>query len=1264
MAFTYTLGGKTVGGTPSGPTVSIGGKQVPVTTVSKTSSIGRSMSGGSASFGGGLPSTKSKVGGISTVLQQQAAAKRAEIIRAADLRARTQQLKDRDASLGQEKLQLASQKKVLDALQARINEAAKKPFTTEPYYNKLIRDYENKSKAFENKTGTYNSLVSNRNARARGLAEQFQVEQAKEMREYNPDVSLKRTSGGTLYSKFRSGGIAEVKPTQKSYGTLGRSPKPGEIKTGTPLKTGKEIYEQAERSALLPQHPLVTKLKTERIATLSKLEFAEAKRLEEKVPMVSSITGLVNPVRKIGSEPEYVSSFPAEPYTIARHTTESAGASAAIMGGLGLLGGPVGVTGGAITGATWGTVYGLGSYGVGAATEWGIDMAKGFGYDPLKPTKEGAESFVKGKSVLGTKSLYEDFVSGSYGQRVGKRGKRAAAETASVIGGTILALKFPGSRVSSAISSKVLSFGSVTPGVTKGVPEMELITDFTKPATLKQLQATTKLKGGKPIYTYRTGHSTLEEMFPSKAKSLFLRLQGKSTNEILLKGADPSKTAGWRKSAEWTPTFFSIEPSTTPTLSLQKTAVKTLKKTKWGTIDLTTVKLPTRTTAEKFTSKWLQQSDDLALHGSRNLYAQKGIKFPSSKDFDFKILLKGSEVSQAEQIGMKKAEEFGLGIYGKGNFTTFWSKSKKISGVVSKGKGVAQFHPIPEGSIPIRTTGKGVKLESLEENLRFFWENAQAGLPRAAQKDLPKLKQFVELQKGMKVPSIFKETKPGEKVLVYGGYLGIGKGGSESSKTLNLLPKSKKFIYSTKVPIIETPRLKGETLGDWQKRWMLKSGKTQIDISNILGTSTEGQVTVATSYAPSWAKEGLPGTMMKKITSPGFTFFTEKIPPPSIIAKSKRLSTLWEKIPIVSKRQHLVNLFEVELLPVAGKGATKAVVKSIVKKTKVFDVGKYTSSYSPSYSRSALELGSQFGFGLSKFASPTSKTAYFGLLPSYGTSYAKSFVSSLISSPSKSKFASLISYPSKLKYKSSYSSPSASKSIYRSPSRSVYKSPSQSKYPSSSKIVYSSKSASKSKYKSPYPSPYTSYYSSPSKSKYPSKSSYGSSYPSPYPSKYYSGLSYSSGGGSPVPSGGKYRRGTGKFGYKVFVRGKGKKTAKGFKSGEFIQATTGVLSRKEAMAFGQSLVAGTAKRTFKLVPAVGQRAKVKRLPKFRPEMFRTKGRTFVEKTKFAIDTSGERRSITQAGLQKLRFSPKLRKRKVIRKKKLKKQSKKKRRKKK
>jgi len=111
---------------------------------------------------------------------------------------------------------------------------------------------------------------------------------------------------------------------------------------------------------------------------------------------------------------------------------------------------------------------------------------------------------------------------------------------------------------------------------------------------------------------------------------------------------------------------------------------------------------------------------------------------------------------------------------------------------------------------------------------------------------------------------------------------------------------------------------------------------------------------------------------------------------------------------------------------------------------------------------------------------------------------------------------------------------------------------------------------------------------------------------------------------------------TGIGGYQVQVRGKGRKTRSGWQPGKFKPAVKGVLPRKQALALGQSKVAGTAPRTFKLVPTIGKPAQIGKIPKFRPEMFYKKGRTYIEKTRFAIDQPGERKAITEKGISTLK----------------------------
>ena len=127
----------------------------------------------------------------------------------------------------------------------------------------------------------------------------------------------------------------------------------------------------------------------------------------------------------------------------------------------------------------------------------------------------------------------------------------------------------------------------------------------------------------------------------------------------------------------------------------------------------------------------------------------------------------------------------------------------------------------------------------------------------------------------------------------------------------------------------------------------------------------------------------------------------------------------------------------------------------------------------------------------------------------------------------------------------------------------------------------------------------------------------------------------------PLPAITKKKRKGSVSGYHVLVRGSGKKTSQGkWLPGAFKKAVTGVLSRKQALALGQSRVANTAKRTFRLVKATGTPAKkVGKLAKFNPAMFRKSKGKYTEKNAWAINTPGERAAITSRGLATLRKRP-------------------------
>ena len=458
------------------------------------------------------------------------------------------------------------------------------------------------------------------------------------------------------------------------------------------------------------------------------------------------------------------------------------------------------------------------------------------------------------------------------------------------------------------------------------------------------------------------------------------------------------------------------------------------------------------------------------------------------------------------------------------------------------------------------------------------------------------------------------------------GYAGIGDSYSSAEKTLNLLPSQPQFYYTQPKFVQYTGKGK-DSLATWFRKWMGKSGSIQVDPSNILGTSIEGQLTTPTAYTPLWAKGGLQGSTLKLVKNQGYTFYKQPLTAPSYISWSKRLSNLWGKAPLISSKYHLINLYSTELKPVAGAVAFKAAGKM-----PVLDVGKYMSNYAPSYGRSASEVAYQLALGSGALKSSSKKATH--NLSSFMSSKSKSLLKFNYpsSSYSKSVMSSYIS-PSKSSIQSSYSSPSRSKGS--SPSKSISRSPYSSPYSSPSRGSSPSKSISKSPYPSYYSSPYKSLY----QSRYPSRSSYPSPYPSPYPSSSKGSSSYTGGSGTPgssllfssVKRSSKGSRGSG---HKVLIRAKGKKTKTGWKKGAWKRLNKKVYSERDAYALGGSNVMREPRRSFKVVRGSGKLSRF--LGSWDKSMFRKgKDNSMIEISKHAIDSPSEIRGITMLGLQSL-----------------------------
>ena len=974
---------------PGASTYGKGGEATKVTHVGSgyvpgSGSIGRSYPTQiyGASFGGG----SSPVGKYTSVIQQQASGKLGKIVDpviARDLQKRTQQLTDRDSSLGAVKGELNSQKKVLDALQKRIDEAAKKPFTTDVYYNKLILDYKAKQSAFEDKTNTYNVLVGSRNAVARGLADQYQVKQAKDLKEYYANVELKRTKGGTLYSKFSGGGIDEVK-------------------------------------------------------------------------------------RSIGE----------------KRTIE------------------------------------------------GPPLREQFGLEAAEATRVGARI---------EKEARERAFSGEIG---GLPGKYALQKEK---------LKDIERKASFASTGPLAGFG-LTPGERKVEPIIrESVAKFEGP-TRQRVKLLEEQRKQNPLLAIPIGWEELSTGGEITGRGYFAEVAGK----------EPKEVTKFKSKAQKTTTEF---------LGLQRTPL--------GTDEFSLFAGTREERQAKFgaAGRGITQlaALELAFAG-----ADIGLKFAKSgkgvKTFD---------IGQAGGIGAGKKGRPKLppkAVIKAGDVPgTFVVKEPKLFVFSKPTKGTFVVkEPKP---FTFAKPKSGVVVQKFPK----FADELVGGLEAGA---VPKI--GVEFKKTIKVPKVFrfdaKSSQLGEVITLTKtktptittpktGFFSVGKLKElDTTAGFGTTGQIKFKEFAGKVTDILKPAKKAEKDIGFFATTKISSAEA-IERGSIFKEIRIGEARVAAVK-----RTGAIVKPVVKVKPAPFVSFTI---PGSASGLAVGLPTRpkggFEEIEFTTTRTRVGEIPDLQKVEGVSFGIKTEPI-SIKTTRRLFDTGFKTTPVSITGQKSFLDVGLRTDLGL--------KTEFVSL-----TKQRQELETDIkLKTDTKLRTTSL-TIPMQLSLTRDLTKQREDTlSIQRIIPIDLAITSARTRTRTITKPRVFSRLTTKTVPFEKIKRPIIPFLRLPRKKKK-----------------------------KPIET----------FGYKVFVRGKGKKTKKGFKSGEFIQATTGVLSRKEAMAFGQSKVAGVAKRTFRIVPTVGQRQKIGKIPKFRPEMFRTKGRTFIEKTRFAIDQPGERREITQAGISKL-----------------------------
>jgi len=982
MAFTYTLGGKTFGGTPSGSTVSIGGKQVSVTPVSKTSSIKGGVFSGSASFGGGLPSTKSKVGEISTVLQQQAAARHAEIIRQQEIKNRTRDLNVKASALGQEQAAIRTRERELQQLQAKIAEAQRKPLTSQVFVNRLISEHTAKSQTLQTRSAQFNKRVGKFNAEAKGLSEQFQVQQAKEIKQVSPDVKLRRTPKGTLFSSFTS-------------------------------------PETQRKRAIVEQ-------------------------------------------RRISGTP----------------------------------------------------------------------LSEQFGLEAAEATRVGARI---------EKEARERAFSGEIG---GLPGKYALQKEK---------LKDIERKASFASTGPLAGFG-LTPGERKVEPIIrESVAKFEGP-TRQRVKLLEEQRKQNPLLAIPIGWEELSTGGEITGRGYFAEVAGK----------EPKEVTKFKSKAQKTTTEF---------LGLQRTPL--------GTDEFSLFAGTREERQAKFgaAGRGITQlaALELAFAG-----ADIGLKFAKSgkgvKTFD---------IGQAGGIGAGKKGRPKLppkAVIKAGDVPgTFVVKEPKLFVFSKPTKGTFVVkEPKP---FTFAKPKSGVVVQKFPK----FADELVGGLEAGA---VPKI--GVEFKKTIKVPKVFrfdaKSSQLGEVITLTKtktptittpktGFFSVGKLKElDTTAGFGTTGQIKFKEFAGKVTDILKPAKKAEKDIGFFATTKISSAEA-IERGSIFKEIRIGEARVAAVK-----RTGAIVKPVVKVKPAPFVSFTI---PGSASGLAVGLPTRpkggFEEIEFTTTRTRVGEIPDLQKVEGVSFGIKTEPV-SIKTTRRLFDTGFKTTPVSITGQKSFLDVGLRTDLGL--------KTEFVSL-----TKQRQELETDIkLKTDTKLRTTSL-TIPMQLSLTRDLTKQREDTlSIQRIIPIDLAITSARTRTRTITKPRVFSRLTTKTVPFEKIKRPIIPFLRLPRKKKK-----------------------------KPIET----------FGYKVFVRGKGKKTKKGFKSGEFIQATTGVLSRKEAMAFGQSKVAGVAKRTFRIVPTVGQRQKIGKIPKFRPEMFRTKGRTFIEKTRFAIDQPGERREITQAGISKL-----------------------------
>lgn len=344
-------------------------------------------------------------------------------------------------------------------------------------------------------------------------------------------------------------------------------------------------------------------------------------------------------------------------------------------------------------------------------------------------------------------------------------------------------------------------------------------------------------------------------------------------------------------------------------------------------------------------------------------------------------------------------------------FVTGLATEFVFSGVSRVGKSATRRYLTPEQVSKFKVvedttiTKRLIDLEAIENtNIDTVHATLSKDIVPTKKNPTVLLEEFPSQAKGLRkeyeIFPFYKSIPSEDKAVIYGGYIGLGKGESGLMKSKVVLFKSGKYAILEKGSYVtKTPRLSLKNIVDWQNL-PEQTGKTFLAPEDVFRMSNKNALAEGQVVTPASSMErSRLGSYIELVedTDIGGKYlkYTQYKTPPELVGKLKFTNDIWD---MITKKEHEIKIIEVKTRPVSWS-ADSVFEEILGDDVRKINLGKISESYGineiPLISRESLSVGSasfmkslgltlpktkssrniksqSFGFSLSKIISPYS----------------------------------------------------------------------------------------------------------------------------------------------------------------------------------------------------------------------------------------------------------------------------------------------------